>query len=317
MVLAAFATQFAENSYPFKTFGERYRKYRELKELVEADPKAPTGLLDFALRGITRIGLRTLKRVPIAGDAVEVLFTPEAEDAMVEHTSALANYVAQKFSNKDDRVLLLDTETELTRHFLTDLNKLADDQRVVLFFDTFEKTALALESWLVDMLEGKFGAFSSNVLFVIAGRYPLGQPWTKLKRAIQQVELEEFTENEARDYLKRNNFMDEKQIASLVQLSNRLPVLLALLASVPGDAPADVSGDAVERFLQGTMPEQREAALAASIPRFFNQDILAVILGSEAAKPAFEWLSEAHFVRPTERGWIYHPPCQDSCRLTE
>jgi hypothetical protein len=33
------------------------------------------------------------------------------------------------------------------------------------------------------------------------------------------------------------------------------------------------------------------------VPRFFNQGILAVILGPEAAQPAFEWLSEAHFAR--------------------
>lgn len=305
-VLATFAKQFAEGGHEFKTFAERHRKYRELKEQVEADPKAPSGMLDFGIRSLTRIGLRSLKRVPIAGEAADVLLSPDAEDAIAEQTSAFANYVAQKFSNKDERVLLLETDAELTRHFLTDLNKHAEDGRCVLYFDTFEKTAPTIENWLVDMLGGKFGAFSGNVLFIIAGRFSLGQPWTKFKKAIQQVELHEFTEAEARDYLIRNNITDEKQIASLIQLSNRLPVLLALLASAPSDVPADVSGDAVERFLQGTSPEQREAALAGSVPRFFNEDILAVVLGAEAAKFAFKWLSEAHFVRATERGWVYH-----------
>jgi len=305
-VLNRFAKDFAEADHPCKTFEERYRKYRELKEQVEADPKAPTSMLDFALRSVTRIGLRSLKRIPVAGEAADVLFTPEAEDALVENTSAFANYVAQKFANKDERVLLLETESELTRHFLTDLDKHANEKRVILFFDTFEKTASALESWLVDLLGGKFDAFSGNVLFIIAGRYPLGQPWTKFKKAIKQVELEEFTEAETRDYLTRNNITDQKQVIAMMTLSNRLPVLLALLVSAPGEMPADMSGDAVERFLQGATPEQREAALAASVPRLFNQDILAVILGPDAAKSAFEWLSEAHFVRASERGWAYH-----------
>ena len=60
----------------------------------------------------------------------------------------------------------------------------------------------------------------------------------------------------------------------------------ALLVSAPGDVPTDVSGSAVERFLQGTTSEQREAALAASVPRFFNQDVLSTILDVDAARVA-------------------------------
>jgi len=196
------AHQFGESGHSFKTFDERYRKYRELKEQVEADPNAPKGLFDFALRSAARIGFRAVKkRIPLVEEATEVLLTPETEDVIVEQTSALANYVTQKFTNKDERVLLLETDAELTRHFLDDLNKYAQSRRFVLFFDTYEKTFTYLDPWLLNLLEGKFGNFSGNVLFVIAGRYPLGQAWTRFQKAIRQVELHEFTEGKRSDGL--------------------------------------------------------------------------------------------------------------------
>lgn len=304
--LAYFAKQFDDAGHPFKTFDERYRKYRELKQEMEADPKAPKGLLDFAVRSVSRIGIRSLKRVPVAGEIAEEFISEESENEIVDHVSSFASYVMQKFSNKDETVLLLETDAELTRHFIADLNEHAQKQRMILFFDTYEKTSPYLDTWLRDVLNGKFGKFSSRVFFIIAGRYPLGQSWTPFKGAVQHIELNEFTETEAQEYLIRIGINDEKQIGQLLTLSNRLPVLLALLASAPGEVPTEVSGTAVERFLQGATPEQREAALAASLPRRFNVDILEVVLGEEAAKPAFEWLSEAHFVRPQVDGWAYH-----------
>ncbi len=304
--LAHLAHQFEESGHPFNAFDERYRKYRELKQQVEADPKAPKGLLDFTLRSATRIGLRSLRRIPIGGEVADVLITPEAEDTVADQVSAWAAYVAQKFTNKDENILLLETDQELTHYFLADLNKEAQERRIVLFFDTYEKTAPYLDTWLQDLLGGKYGTFSSRVLFVIAGRYPLGQTWTRFIRAIRQVELCGFTETEAREYLKSFGIIDEAQVAQLISLSERLPVLLAFLVSAPSDVPADAASTAVERFLQGNTPEQREAALTASVPRFFNQDVLSVVLGPEAAGPAFEWLSAAHFVRPSGEGWAYH-----------
>ncbi|HEX8475678.1 MAG TPA: tetratricopeptide repeat protein [Pyrinomonadaceae bacterium] len=306
--LSYLAHQLAEGGHKCATFEERYRKYRELKDQIEADPKAPTGILDFAVRSATKIGLRSLNRLPIIGEAKDVLLGAEAEDVIANQANAFTTYIIQKFSNKDEKVLLLETDHELTRHFLTDLSALAQTKRVILFFDTYELTAPYLDEWLRKLLQGEFGKFSGTILFVISGRNQLAQPWTRFKKAIQEIGLNEFTDEEAREYLSRFGVSDEPQVTQLIELSNRLPVLLALLASASGgDAPTHVYGSAVERFLQGTNPEQRDAALVASVPRFFNEDILKVILASEgAAATAFAWLCAAPFVRSGMQGWSYH-----------
>ena len=70
-----------------------------MRQEVEADPQAPTGLWDFALRSAAKITMKSLCRVPIAGEA--------------------ASY---------------------------------------------------LDSWLRHLLNGKFGDFSAQTSFVIAGR---------------------------------------------------------------------------------------------------------------------------------------------------
>lgn len=305
-VLASFAEQFQRAGYSCKTFDERYHKYRELKEQIEADPIAPKGFLDFAVRSTARIGLRALRRVPLAGDAAEVLLSSEAEEQIVNESSAFATYLAQKFTNKDERVLLSESVKELTRHFLADISKLAADRRVILFFDTYERTAPYLDNWLRDLIAGKYGAFHSRVTIVIAGRHALGQPWTAFRRAIRQVELDPFTEEEARQYLERSGIVDEAQVTNFIKLSDRLPVLLAMLTFAPGEVPADLSADAVERFLLGMTEDEREIALCSAIPRHFNQDILAAILGQDKAVHAFAWLSEAHFVHQSTDGWRYH-----------
>ena len=143
--LSRLAQQFESIGCSFKGFSERYRKYRELKEEVEADSKAPKGLFDFALRSATRIGLRSLRRIPIAGDAADVFLTSENEDRIADETSALATYVCQKFTSKDERVLLLETNQELTRNFLIDLSKHTENHRIILFLILTRRLLL---SWI-------------------------------------------------------------------------------------------------------------------------------------------------------------------------
>jgi len=305
-ILNTFATQLQEDGLDFDAFKERHRKYQELKEKVEADPKAPSGLLDFAIRGATKIGLKSLKRVPIAGDVAGVFLTEDAENIIAEETSAFTKYIYKKFTNKDERVLLTDTDSELTKYFLADLTNSIKKGKAILCFDTYEKTADSIEKWVLNLISGEYGKFSGNTLILIAGRYPLGQKWMKFKKATRQVELKEFTEDEAKDYLARSEITDEKLVSQFIEVSERLPVLLALLVSSPNKLPHDVTGDAVQRFLQGLIPEQQEAALISSLPRYFNSDILKSILGEEAGKKSFEWLSKAHFVRTSENGWVYH-----------
>jgi hypothetical protein len=43
-------------------------------------------MFDFALRSAAKISLRSLKRVPIGGEAAEVLLTPDAEEVVADRS---------------------------------------------------------------------------------------------------------------------------------------------------------------------------------------------------------------------------------------
>jgi hypothetical protein len=305
-VLVKFSQQLGAKGWLCDSFDKYHRRLYDLMAQVRADPNAPHDRIEAGTKFATRFGLQLLKDVPIVGAAVSALREAGEDQVASRVDSLVKSYVINRFKDVGDQALFLDPETELTKYFLQCLNSCADNRQVVLFLDTYELTAPALETWLVRMIDEAFGRVSDRLLIVIAGRYPLSQRWTPFQGGIRHVSLEEFTEAEAKDYLARNGITDEKRVADLIRLSERLPVLLALLVSVPGDIPGDMAGSAVERFLQGTTEFQRDVALRASVPRYFDEDILQAIIGPERAKEAFDWLSQAHWVRAGERGWAYH-----------
>ena len=303
--------QLGEAGLPFQTFEAAYRQCLELQAQLGADPTAPADSPDFAARTAARLGLRRPHRAPTSGDGAETRLLSEANELAVGQAKDFTAYVEARFTQPEARALLLQTDTELTRRFLSDLNQHLQGRRLILFFDSYKRTAPYLEGWMIDLLDGEFGALGGNLLIVIAGREPLGQRWTRFRKAIREIELPVFTEDEARDYLRRHDLKNEAQVAHWLQLTNRLPALLALLVSAPGDAATTMPDHVAEEFLRRLSPEQREAALVASVPHTFDDDILACLMGAEVAGPALAWLRQAQCVRAQGAGWVYHEVVRD------
>jgi tetratricopeptide (TPR) repeat protein len=127
-----------------------------------------------------------------------------------------------------------DNHQALSHHFVASLNRLASQRQLVLCFDDYDQTAATLDHWLRDLLVGKFGAFSSQILFVIASRQPLGLLWMAFHYALHQIELEAFSEQEARAYMRQTNITDPKTVAHLLQRSQGVPGVLAALVAQYG-----------------------------------------------------------------------------------
>ena len=141
--------------------------------------------------------------------------------------------IVQQFANYQQlfpNVLQSDNNQQLVHNFVTDLDQLASQQRLVLCFDGYEQTAEVLDVWLRAMLVGKFGTFSSQILFVITSREPLEQSWLAFRRALHQIELEAFSEHEARAYLHQAHITDPKTVSQMIQRSQGVPRSLATLA---------------------------------------------------------------------------------------
>lgn len=300
------AEQLSKSDIRSKEFDERYKTYRTRRDEVEADPKAPRGALNLVVRGMTDFAIKTARRTPGIGIFAEYMDEKEAGFALTEGI----NYLVDRFANKDEIELLREPERILTPLFIELLNNACEQHRLVLMFDVFERTREALEPWLLEFLDFKFGSFDTGLTFVISGRDTVDQRWTQIASSICYIPLEPFTKEETTSYLDFRKITDEKLVNKIFEDTGGLPVLVELLAGTNPKQSLplpDISKDAVKRFLQWIPEEERrQVALLAAVPLHFNLDILSAALNNPA-NTDFNWLSVQSYIRTNSAlGWFYH-----------
>jgi tetratricopeptide (TPR) repeat protein len=306
-IMARLAADLEKQGQKLTQFSERYRVYRQKREELEADPEAPQGFSAFLGRTIAKSAVKLGRQVPGAGMALEFV----NEEAVANQAGEWTAYLTKKLTNKDEVHLLKEPVEVLTPLFLQEWGRVAEKIQVALIFDTYEVTGEALDEWLRDVLQGRYGNFPSNFLWVIAGREELDQNrWAEYEGVLVRLPLEPFSEAEARHYLERKGVTDDRTIAVILNLSGRLPLLVAMLAEGSPNDPeqvGDPSGTAVERFLKWeTDAARRQVALDAALPRCLNQDVIAQLGAEAGAAELFEWLKQKPFVRERTDGWAYH-----------
>ncbi|MEM9819224.1 MAG: tetratricopeptide repeat protein, partial [Cyanobacteria bacterium P01_D01_bin.6] len=304
-VMAAFAKQLADQGQPLAKFSERYKVYRQKREELETDPEAPQGFSAFVGKTVTKVGLKLGRRVPIAGAALDFV----DEEGLVEGAGEWAAFVSRKLKNKDEIQLVNEPLGVLTPLFLEGLETIADRQ-IVLLFDTYERTGEVVEPWLLDILAERHGVLPPNCIWVIAGRDRLNpNDWSGYDPV--QFPLEPFTEDEAVQFLQRKGVTNSEVVSTILEVSGRLPLLLAILAESSPNDPVQVgeaSGTAVERFLKWVDdPAKRQLALDAALPQSLNRDVVAQLVDEETNVDAlYGWLKTMPFVRERSDGWAYH-----------
>ncbi len=305
----AAAKQFKEQDAPLKKFTERYEKYLQEQKKLEADPDAPKGWISFLAKTVVKGSLQLSKGIPIAEGLADMV----DKDAAGAQAGELADYLVKKLRNKDEVKLVLEPLEVLTPLWLDDLFDYEEKKHLCLFIDTYEETGLFMNDWLRHLLEGKFGDTPLNMTLVIAGRNKLaGNDWSSFNNLARFVSLEPFTHDEAMHYLAGRGITDAAIQETILKISQRLPVLLAMLADEAPSSPEDVpdfSDTAVERFLKWTKdPVQRRLSVYAALPRRLNQDIIRRIIPPDSdAEELFAWLCERPFVQKRGGYWVYHP----------
>ncbi|MBN3886240.1 MULTISPECIES: tetratricopeptide repeat protein [unclassified Nostoc] len=306
-VMGRLAEELERQGHKLTQFSDRYKVYRQKRHELETDPEAPQGFSAFVGKTMVKTGVRLARRVPVGG----AVFDFVDEDAFATQAGEWASYVAKKITNKNEVLLVQEPEEVLTPLFLQDILKIAEKTGVVLFFDTYERTGEFLDNWLREILEGRHGEVSLNILITIAGRQELDKNnWAPYEGLIVRFPLEQFTEEEAQQYLTRKGITDNRIIEVILRLSGNLPLLVGMLADAHPNDPNQVvepSSNAVERFLKWVDdPKRRQVALDAAIPRCLNQDVIAQLRGEQEADELFTWLKETSFVNERTDGWAYH-----------
>lgn len=309
-VMGRLATQLEQAGHKLENFSECYAAYQQKRREVETDPHAPhfSALLGKSIASKGGSPQSVSQRAVVAS-----LPSGTREiDPLKEWTT----YLNQKLSNPQEMRLVQEPVAVLTPLFLQDLGKIADPINLLLIFDGYDRTSGFLDRWLRDILAGRYGDLSLNVMVVIAGRHALARhSWAEYEPALTSIALDPFTEEEAQQYLSRQGIANPQVMEAILRLSGRSPLLLAMLAtSHPANLTQinDLSDDVVEQLLQWVEePSRCQAILNAALPRRLNRDIIALLQVEESADDLFGWLRRMPFVMERPDGWVYHEVAQN------
>lgn len=308
-VLEEIVRQLTEQKVKFPIFDKKHREFIEtLKELSKDETTTP-GLLSAIVSGSIKTGVLELKKMPGSG-FMEHLNT----DGIADKIGDYSTFLFKKFKEKGKRELITEPKRVLTSAFLKDIQQ-ADDE-FCLIFDTYETAFLNFDEWLRDIYQNRFGKTPKNLFMVISGRDELSEKWSLLETITHKILLEQFTREEAIAFLQSKNITNKPIIETLIEVSDRFPVLLSLFAQNPptsADEIHDVSGTAIERFLKWIKDaEERNVLLAAALPRAINQDMVAELLtvlniDNSKSTDYYNLLHKQPFVQQRGDLKTYHP----------
>ncbi|MEV6757648.1 tetratricopeptide repeat protein [Streptomyces sp. NPDC051214] len=319
--MAAISEQLGRQGCSLKQFDKYLSAYRQ--KCHEADAAFTEQLMCEGGRGpapstqaapspsstvAAQIGVAGLSLVPGIGALSSAVRPEHVASGLDRARTALSS----RLRSHEDVQLVLSPLKTLTPQFLADLGDVAKRRPwVVLFFDTYERTAPLLDVWLRDMLVSEvYGAVPVNVQAALAGQGPLNSAcWGDSLDLVTEVALEPFSEDEARALLAARGVTDARVVDVVLRLSGRLPVLLdALARSRPQqvDAVGDPSDTAVERFLKWeTDPARRDTILACALPLRVDEDIYRALAPTSDAD-GFGWLRGLPFLTGQAGRHRYH-----------
>lgn len=272
------------------------------QEPGQAPPTPSTGSMTAARASLVGLGL--LPGVGAFAGAVDPAQLAQSADRLRAGLSA-------RLGSQDDVQLVMSPERVLTPVLLAELADAAKAAPwIVLFFDTYERTAPFLDGWLHEvMTTDRHGALPANVVVVTAGHLPFDTTrWGGYADFVTDLPLGPFTELEARGLLAGKGVVAEPVVEEVLRLSGGLAVLVSTLAEGRPAGPGDVgdpSATAVERFLKWERdPVRRSAALACALPRRFDADVFRAAVDGVCAEGEvpglFGWLRGLPFV--SDRG---------------
>jgi tetratricopeptide (TPR) repeat protein len=313
VAMRAIASDLTRQGKDVRGFTKLLDGYLQRRSEAEADPNAPSGMAAFMTQAAVRMGLHAAHAVPGMGGLADSVDA----DALAEQANQLRVFLGKKFRRHEDVRMLLSPLDVLTPALVRGIAKAGRHRGLMLFFDTYEQIGPVLDNWLRSVLDGVYGNLPPNLVVTIAGRRPLDRAlWAPYEAVLANLALTPFTETEARQMLVERGVTDERTTQVILNLSGRLPLLLATLAEgrpADPDMIGDPSGDAVERFLKWEPdPDKKTLAVVAALPRTVNEDVLGTLVGGSATADGvgrdrlFAWLRSLPFVTDNGGRCQYH-----------
>lgn len=307
--MGVISKQFSKRGWQSPLFTSKYKKYIENIRKIGDDSSCPKGALESFVSIAAKVGFNYL---PVAGPVLSAIGGEEVGDV----ASDLTNYLRKRFiKNKDEFDLMMWPVQVLSETFVTEFLK-NKSKRIIIAFDGFEKSQGVFETWVHDLIIGKYGNLGDSCIFIISGRQSLDNniwsDYSSSYRLSSDIKLTAFTKEDTALFLKKWGISEKYLIETYYQLSKGVPIVLRWLTSKPKiheQEIIDVSCDVVNYLLNRETNLHKQIALSCSIPIKFNKDVLGIVinLSDEELMEAFEWVINQPFVfKGIDGYWYFH-----------
>jgi tetratricopeptide (TPR) repeat protein len=304
-VLSDWSTDLKTDSVNLPSFAKTFQHYRAVQAKVEDQSRKIQDSLGKIAKGAVETAASV---IPGLGPVVGKLGGIGAE-AMIDWLRG--------FLSKPDIDLLLDPTQKLTEDFLKDVYNIAARRRLVLMLDTFEQMT-ALDDWVRDLAQ----KLHPNVLFVLAGRAmpDWKRAWPEWLAHAYVEELEPMSKRVMHELVRRyyatmrGGQPDPKQVDAIIEFARGLPIVVNSAVQLWVQygvedfqaVKSEVVADLVERLREGVPPEMYPALEAAAAVRWFDKELLGVILNGAEVSFVYDELRRFPFVRPRADGYALH-----------
>ncbi|MBU7315608.1 LuxR C-terminal-related transcriptional regulator [Paenibacillus oleatilyticus] len=213
-------------------------------------------------------------------------------------------------------------EPALLEQCLERIRHKAEETRIILGVDHYEEAG-SLDRWFRETF---IPGLHSNILLVIAGRFPLAGSWqlsSAWQKLIVPLPLSELSYEETQAWLLQNGITDEKLQEAVWMRTFGHPLSLSLFGPIAraDSSPLPKAGDPLEDLLRQWLREApddelRRLTLTASVPRTFNQELLTLLEERDVPFSLFDRLIRLSFVRRCSGGWQMHDLVRETIRRT-
>ena len=306
-VLQGFARDLNQDNITLSNLEQTLKQYHAIQAQVEREEVK----LSKVAKGGARVAVEVAAGyIPVVGPVVAAVGGMGAE--------AFIDWV-RGFLSKPELDLYLDPSTKLTDDFLNDLTYATKNCRLVLMLDTYEQMT-GLDDWVRALVK----QLPTNVLIVIAGRASMGRKWDREWPGwMMQARIEPLgamTEDNMRMLVHRyyatmrESEPNPKQVEDVVRFSRGLPLVVTSAVRMwvrygVEDFHAvkpQVAADLVDRLMENTPSEMRPIIEAAAVLRWFNKELLRVLLSDEQVEIGYDELRRFPFVHTRIEGLALH-----------
>src|SRR6266567_3607255 len=312
-VLAEWEADLDHDGISLPTFHKTLNHYRAIQANVEDEAKKGHQAKSQIAGTLGKTAAKTA--ITMAASAIPMV-GPLVGSLGGESAEAFVDWL-RSFLSKPDMELYLDPAKRLDSDFLSDLNRIASYQRIVLMTDTYEQMT-ALDDWMRELAR----RLPKNVLLVLAGRIvPVwDRAWQDWMGKAEVVELKEMTPDDIRTLVHRyyayirSGESDPKQVEAIVQFARGLPMVATTVVQLWvkygledfQTVRPQVVADLVDRLLEGVPTDMRPAFETAAVLRYFNVETLSALLENGNAEALYAELRRWPFIRSRKEGLAVH-----------